>query len=115
MALKQIGRKIQLAREEKGVTQLELSKILGITQAALSNYELGKRRLYLYQIEKIADFLEKPVSYFLDDDQFLDIQDLEINHEVLSHINNKLFCLNNDEIAELNKFIDFLIWRRNNE
>ncbi|HOO46520.1 MAG TPA: helix-turn-helix transcriptional regulator, partial [Deltaproteobacteria bacterium] len=54
MGFKEIGKKIQKAREEKGMTQVGLSKALGITQAALSNYELGKRRLYLHQIEQIA-------------------------------------------------------------
>ena len=59
-----IGAKIQQAREELGVTQQELAARLGCTQAALSNYELGKRRLYLANLEKIASVLRKPLSYF---------------------------------------------------
>ena len=116
MGLKAIGKKIQIAREEKGVTQLELAKILGITQAALSNYELGKRRLYLHQIEKIASYLEKPVSYFIDDGQYNSkTSDYEINYEILYDIYQKLFYLTKNEIDELNKYIDYLLWRRNNE
>ncbi len=38
---------------------------LGITQAALSNYELGKRRLYHHQIESIAKILGKDLEYFI--------------------------------------------------
>jgi transcriptional regulator with XRE-family HTH domain len=59
-----IGARIQQAREELGITQQELAARLGCTQAALSNYELGKRRLYLANIEKIASVLRKPLSYF---------------------------------------------------
>ena len=59
MGFKEIGRKIQIAREERGMTQVDLAHALGITQAALSNYELGKRRLYLHQIERIASVLGK--------------------------------------------------------
>lgn len=67
MIYKEIGKKIQKAREELGLSQEELACRLGYTQAALSNYELGKRRLYLANIEQIARELNKPLSYFLDD------------------------------------------------
>jgi len=59
-----IGARIQQAREELGITQQELATRLDCTQAALSNYELGKRRLYLANLEKIASVLKKPLSYF---------------------------------------------------
>jgi len=59
-----IGTRIQRAREELGVTQHELAARLGCTQAALSNYELDKRRLYLANLERIASALGKPLSYF---------------------------------------------------
>jgi transcriptional regulator with XRE-family HTH domain len=59
-----IGMRIQHAREGLGITQQELAAKLGCTQAALSNYELGKRRLYLASLERIASALGKPLSYF---------------------------------------------------
>lgn len=64
MASTGIGKRIQQAREELGITQQELAARLGCTQAALSNYELGKRRLYLANLERIAGALGKPLSYF---------------------------------------------------
>jgi transcriptional regulator with XRE-family HTH domain len=64
MAHPSIGIKIHSAREELGITQKELATRLGCTQAALSNYELGKRRLYLANLERIARALAKPLSYF---------------------------------------------------
>jgi transcriptional regulator with XRE-family HTH domain len=67
MIYKDIGKKIQRAREEAGLSQEELATRLGYTQAALSNYELGKRRLYLANIEQIARELNKPLSYFLEE------------------------------------------------
>jgi transcriptional regulator with XRE-family HTH domain len=59
-----IGIRIQQAREERSMTQQELAARLGCTQAAVSNYELGKRRLYLANLERIASALEKPLHYF---------------------------------------------------
>lgn len=64
MVYRSIGLRIQQAREELGLTQQELASRLGLTQAALSNYELGKRRLYLANLEQIASVLGKPLSYF---------------------------------------------------
>ena len=61
-----VGIRIQQAREERGITQQELAARLGCTQAALSNYELGKRRLYLGNLERIAGALGKPLSYFME-------------------------------------------------
>jgi len=66
MVYRAIGMKIQQARQELGLTQQELASRLNCTQAALSNYELGKRRLYFASLEQIAEILGKPMSYFLE-------------------------------------------------
>jgi transcriptional regulator with XRE-family HTH domain len=63
-----IGARIQQARKALGITQQELAARLGYTQAALSNYELCKRRLYLANLEQIASALGKPLSYFTEPD-----------------------------------------------
>ncbi|MBN2463039.1 MAG: helix-turn-helix transcriptional regulator [Dehalococcoidia bacterium] len=60
--------RIQQARRELGITQQELAARLDCTQAALSNYELGKRRLYLANLEQIASVLGKPLNYFTESD-----------------------------------------------
>lgn len=65
MNYKEIGYRIQIAREEAGYNQKELSEILGISQASLSNYEKGKRRVYYPQLQKIADALGRPLDYFM--------------------------------------------------
>lgn len=67
MIYKKIGKMIQKAREEAGLSQEELASRLSLTQAALSNYELGKRRLYLKNVEQIAKVLNKPIGYFMED------------------------------------------------
>ena len=66
MVFQEIGRRIQQAREESGLTQEELASRLGCTQSALSNYELGKRRLYLNVLSQIAQVLNKPLDYFME-------------------------------------------------
>jgi transcriptional regulator with XRE-family HTH domain len=66
MVYRDIGMRLQQARQELGLTQEELAARLGCTQAALSNYELGKRRLHLAGLEQIAQILGKPLSYFIE-------------------------------------------------
>ena len=66
MVYRSIGIKIQQARQELGLTQQELASRLHCTQAALSNYELGKRRLDFANLEQIAETVGKPISYFLE-------------------------------------------------
>jgi len=66
MVYRSIGARIQQVREELGLTQEEMAAKLGCTQEALSNYELGKRRLYLSNLEQIANILGKPLSYFME-------------------------------------------------
>ena len=66
MLFREIGEKIQKAREESGLTQAALASRLGCTQSALSNYELGKRRPHLDLLNEIAQVLNKPLDYFME-------------------------------------------------
>jgi transcriptional regulator with XRE-family HTH domain len=77
MVYHSIGTRIQEARQELGLTQQELASRLGLTQAALSNYELGKRRLYLTNLEQIASVLGKPLSYFTESAAGTDESDVQ--------------------------------------
>jgi len=61
-----MGKRIQQAREQAGLSQAELAARLRCTQSALSNYELGKRRLHLTNLEQIAHILKKPLGYFVE-------------------------------------------------
>jgi transcriptional regulator with XRE-family HTH domain len=89
MIYKNIGKMIQKAREEADLSQEELSSRLGYTQAALSNYELGKRRLYLANIEQIAKELNKPLSYFMDDSaSTMNANQEDSQDETISEITN---------------------------
>lgn len=65
MNYREIGYRIQIAREQCGMNQKELAEKLGISQSTLSNYEKGKRRLYLVDLQNIANALGKTTEYFL--------------------------------------------------
>lgn len=60
------GKKLRSLRQEKKLSQVELSKKLNVTSQALSQYELGKRIPDAEMIIRIADFFDVSVDYLLD-------------------------------------------------
>jgi DNA-binding XRE family transcriptional regulator len=60
-----IGKNIRRRRTELRLTQVELSKRLGITQGALSDVENGRRSPGLETLAKFSEALEVPPSYLL--------------------------------------------------
>jgi transcriptional regulator with XRE-family HTH domain len=111
MIYKDIGKKIQKARGELGLSQEGLAFQLGYTQAALSNYELGKRRLYLANIEQIARELNKPLSYFLDESATMtaNAEEGKQQDETISEIIKLLSELPAEERKYL---LEYIKWRR---
>ncbi len=105
-----IGRRIQKARDEAGLSQEELASRLSLTQAALSNYELGKRQLSLATLERLAKALERPLSYFIEDPQpERDPKEEERLDESISEMISLLGEMPEDERKYL---LDFIRWRR---
>ncbi len=62
---KNIGHKLKHAREEAGYTMSDLSKTVGLSAAAIANYESGIRQISVHILSQIAVTLEKPLNYFL--------------------------------------------------
>jgi len=62
---KVLGKKIREAREEKGITQRELGLFLGYSPMGVSHFEKGIRELKISDVEKLSQFFNKSMSYFL--------------------------------------------------
>lgn len=58
--------KIETALNFCGVEQKDLTDYLGINKSAYSRWKNGKSKSYIKYIDKIAEFLLIPVSYFYD-------------------------------------------------
>lgn len=61
----EIGRKIQEARTELGISQQVLADRISSSQTAISHYESGTRSVPLEILIETARELRKPLSYFL--------------------------------------------------
>ena len=51
--------------EDHDLTQSDISKILHISQAAYSYYEIGKRSIPIETLIKLADFYDVSINYIL--------------------------------------------------
>jgi Zn-dependent peptidase ImmA (M78 family)/transcriptional regulator with XRE-family HTH domain len=60
----QIGDRLRSARDMAGMSQQEAASFLGITSAALSQYEKGKRRIEALYLERLSHFYGVPLGYF---------------------------------------------------
>jgi transcriptional regulator with XRE-family HTH domain/Zn-dependent peptidase ImmA (M78 family) len=59
-----LGERLRQARELASFAQGEAAQHLGITSAALSQYESGKRRIDVLTLDRIARLYGLPVAYF---------------------------------------------------
>lgn len=114
MNLTELGRKIQLAREEKKIAQEQLAEAIGCSQSTLSNYENGKRRIYLSQLEKLSEVLDKPLAYFVEGLDNPDEMNPVANNtdNALIRLMYEVYGLNNEERKLTEEFIQYLKWRR---
>jgi transcriptional regulator with XRE-family HTH domain len=57
--------RIRDLREDKDLTQAQLSKLLGIHQTTYSDYELGNLNIPIPIISKLANLFETSVDYLV--------------------------------------------------
>ncbi|MCA9375284.1 helix-turn-helix transcriptional regulator [Candidatus Dojkabacteria bacterium] len=63
---KKVGINLKKARKEVGLTQVDLAKRMNMSPMMISRYEVGLNSIPYKRIERIAQILGKPVSYFFD-------------------------------------------------
>lgn len=64
-----IGARIRRAREEARLTQQQLGRVWGnVTHAAISDIERGVTRVSASRLAELAKLLNKPVSYFYNEE-----------------------------------------------
>lgn len=111
MSFRDIGKKIQMAREEKGMSQEQLARALGCSQSALSNYEKGKRRLYLSHLEILAQILERPLEYFMESDETGASKKINNDWGLYPNLINTIYHLTDIQLQEVQKFIEYIKWK----
>ena len=57
---------LKLARIKKGLTQMELARLIGVSVATINRIETGKQVIKVDMLNKLANALEIPVNELLD-------------------------------------------------
>ena len=59
--------KYEKLRNERGITDYEVSKKTDISTATLSEWKKGTYQPKIDKIKKLADFFQVPITYFIGD------------------------------------------------
>ena len=62
----EIGKRLREARRRRGLSQSDIARSAGITQASVSNYETGKRELPLSTVLNLVAALDVPLGELMD-------------------------------------------------
>lgn len=62
---KYIVEQLRKARQEIGLDQSEVAKMLDRTQSHVSKVEAGQRRIDIVSLKEFARIYKKPIDYFL--------------------------------------------------
>jgi transcriptional regulator with XRE-family HTH domain len=60
----EVGRRIRVRRLERQMSQTELANQLGVTFQQVQKYEKGINRVGAARLQRIADALDVPISFF---------------------------------------------------
>lgn len=78
--LNELARRIRIARLGAHISQDKLGKGIGLSDKSISSYEKGRSIPPLAKLKKIADFTNRPLSYFTQEN----IDEAEVTNKLLS-------------------------------
>ena len=65
MEAEELGRRLRVAREARGLSQQAVANALDLPRTAITQMEAGNRSVSTLELTKLAELYLRPVSYFL--------------------------------------------------
>ena len=83
-----LNENIKLLRQAKGLSQVELSKALGVTKQCVSNWENDNVAPSVEMLVKIADYFRVTTDYLLGRTQTITVDVSGLTKNQISHISH---------------------------
>ena len=106
-----IGNRIYSLRIENGFARHQLAKAIGVTHQQLQKYEKGSNRISVGRLVLIAKALNKNVSYFYEDLEQDNKEELKTHHQrlCLGVARNFRKIVNSDHQNAINNLVKSLL------
>lgn len=103
---------IRELREEHELRQIQVARILGITQQSYSNYETGAHEFPSRHLVKLAEFYGVTTDYLLGKTEYRQyVSDLNkpfVNHTTIGDLLSLLMSLNKESRKNLVSYANYL-------
>ena len=99
-------------RKNKGLTQYDASKIIGVARTTYADYENGKIQPPIDKIRKISEWLDLPLEKLMNI-QYADYSELDHKNEIINSLDDiateiKLLELNDQEKYLIINLLDYI-------
>lgn len=86
MGYEDFGKKLSFLLKDKGLSQRELAKSIGVTETTISRYASGGRVPRGSEIKKIADVLGVSIDFLLSNDhKYMSVNELLVKLNILAN------------------------------
>lgn len=59
------SKRLKILRNEKGISQEELARLLGVSRASVTNYELGRNEASTQVLNRLSEIFNCSIDYLL--------------------------------------------------
>ena len=101
-------KELKRLREEKGLTQAQLARELGVSRSTIGNYEQGIREPDFESLEAIADYFNVSMSILLDDQTDIEVYLRRRNEHLYDYL-QRFLKLDAHDKARIEERIDMLL------
>ena len=99
--------RLKYLREEKNLYQKDMAKLLGVTSAAITQYETGKRDMSTDILKKLASYFNVSVDYLLGNSDIRNIDEIK-NVKFANYNGLDTQGLDKEDIEKLQRQIDYI-------
>ena len=91
-------------RKSKGLTQYDVSKIIGVARTTYADYENGKIQPPIDKIRKISDWLDLPLEKLMNI-QYTDYAELDYKPEIVNALDDIAIKVKRLKLKEQEKYL----------